>query len=481
MTKEEFWAEYTPAERSRFIFHTAVAVCCLPLYILLPAQFQLLISPYLFFLAVRPKSECLLPIILHCLYGSQQRFVFILGCFTYVLFNFMKLRRYSLHWLFLFYMMLMPYFAWFFYQKLGMPRFVPGIGDMVGGLFSHLVFSCAFWAALVVKKTGRPFFRGMVVWAFVLLVVMSAVGGGTGIDTDGSVRSRTIFSRCIFWAIPFLSATLSYLIASRRKDYGPEKCLAAFGCFVIILDFFHLTKCDVTFTQLGLCVLSSVISWVYVRWRKAIAKWLSPLPLFVISNVIVLLSPQLVEKYGGLYKSEGDYSDMSMTSFDSLMKKIQRKTVDDRAEMWALTIKYIRNDILRNPIWVKPTPYMEVEVESRKGSWTAYFTVASHNTMLNLIRFYGFYGGFGLYILYLWFFCRWRNRDFMLRNKHSPLVVVMAVCIAEGVVGGHTGHYVVNFEFGPLLFVSLGACWGVDYWSRRNPRCANPVLVEWRR
>ena len=130
MTKNEFWAGYTSVERSRFISHVALAVVCLPFYYLFPFHFGLVTSPYLFFLAIRPKNEYLLPVILHTLYGSQQRAFFILGCFLYVLFHFPELRRYSLHWLYLFYMLLLPYFIWFFWQKLSMPRNVPGVGDI---------------------------------------------------------------------------------------------------------------------------------------------------------------------------------------------------------------------------------------------------------------------------------------------------------------------------------------------------------------
>jgi len=470
MTKSEFWAEYSPTERRSFILHTTIAVICLPLYYLLPHHFGLLTAPYLFVLAIYPKNEYLLPVILHCLYGSQQKFFFCLGCFLYVLFHFAALRRYSLHWLYLFYMFLLPYFIWFFYQKLTMPRFVSGIGEVIGGLFAHTVFVVAFWATLVVKKTGRPFFRGMVIWALGLLLVMSFIGGGAMIDIEGTGEhaSRTVFSNHIFWAMPFLVSAFTFCQFSRRSDYDVEKLLSLFGCLIIVLDFFHLTKCDVTFTELGICVLSSLITFAAVRWNPRIVLQLTPLPLFFVSAYLVSLSPMFVEKYGGLHAGEGEYNKMSMTSMDSILKKLQRKSVDDRAAMWALTIKYIKSDILPNPIWVKPVPYMEVEAEKESGkTYKAYIAVASHNTMLNLVRFYGFYGGFGLYLLFVWYFCRKTNRVFMSRYSYLPIVAVMAVCISEGVVGGHTGHYVVGVPFGSVLFACLGACWGEGYWRDR--------------
>lgn len=485
MTQEEFWAEYTPVERQRFIAHTLVAVICLPLYYLFPFHFGLLTAPYLFYMAIRPKNEYLLPIILHCLYGSQQKFFLVLGCFLYVIVHFNELRRYSLHWMFLFYMLLLPYYLWFFWEKLHMPRYVAGVGEMIGGLFTHLVFVLAFWAALVVKKTGRPFFRGMVLWSFGLLVVMSFVGGGAMLDIEGTGEhaSRTVFSRHIFWAMPFIASTFSYCLFSRRKDYTVEKVISFAGSAIIVLDFFHLTKCDVTFTQLGMCIFASIITFISLRWSSRIVKALNPIPLFCLSAYIVLLSPMLIEKYGGMNSGEGKYNEMSMTSLDSLAKKLQRKSVDDRAAMWALTIKYIKNDIVPNPIWVKPVPYMEVDAELEGGkTYKAYIAVSSHNTMLNLIRFYGFYGGFGLYLLFVWYFSRRENRVFLTRYASLPMIVVMAVCISQGVIGGHTGHYVVGVPFGSVLFACLGACWGERYWKdRANGICRrvplSPVFI----
>jgi len=268
--------------------------------------------------------------------------------------------------------------------------------------------------------------------------------------------------------MPFLSSSYIYCQLSRRSNYTLEKILSFLGCMIIVLDFFHLTKCDVTFTQLGICIMASFITFCAVRFSPRFILTLSPLPLFAVSAYLVLLSPTLVEKYGGLNVETGEYNELSMTNMDSIMKKLQHKAVDDRAAMWALTIKYIKNDIIPNPIWVMPTPYMEVDAEQEDGrTYKAYVTVASHNTMLNLIRFYGFYGGFGLYFLYVWYFCRKENRMFLSCCSSSPVVVVMAVCIAQGVIGGHTGHYVVGVPFGSVLFACLGACWGEWYrWNR---------------
>ena len=320
------WDGYSPIERRRFLFHTTIAVCCLPLYYLFPIRFGLLMMPYLLFMGLAPKNEYLLPVILHMLYGSQQRYAFILGCFIYVLIHCFELRRYSLHWLYVFYMALLPYFLWYFWQKLHMPRFVDGVGQYIGGLFSHLLFSVAFWGAIVIKKTGRPVFRGLVLMSLILVLLMALIGGGASIDhSDGAGAAHTVHSFVCFFAISFLAASCTALFSKRTHGYELEKFCALIGCVVLALGFFRITKLPLSFTGLGLALLSIAMVWLVAKYRKKIVLSLTPLPLFIISNVIVLSSNRFVDKYRGLYRNEGEYGEMSMTSVDSVLKKLQRK------------------------------------------------------------------------------------------------------------------------------------------------------------
>lgn len=467
------WDGYSPIERRRFLFHTTIAVCCLPLYYLFPIRFGLLMMPYLLFMGLVPKNEYLLPVILHMLYGSQQRYAFILGCFIYVLIHCFELRRYSLHWLYVFYMALLPYFLWYFWQKLHMPRFVDGVGQYIGGLFSHLLFSVAFWGAIVVKKTGRPVFRGLVLMSLILVLLMALIGGGASIDRgDGEGATHTVYSFVCFFAISFLAASCAALFSKRTHGYVFEKFCALIGCVVLALGFFHITKFPLSFTGLGLALLSIAMVWLVAKCRKKTVLILTPLPLFIISNVIVLSSNRFVDKYRGLYKNEGEYREMSMTSVDSVLKKLQRKAVDDRASIWAGTIRYIRDDVMRSPIWLKPVPYMEVEMETGAGNkYIAKMVMASHNVMLNLVRNYGFYGGVGLYLVFVWFACRKKNREYLVFPLECPTLSIMAACLAQSIIGGHTGHYPTGSIVGPVIFCCYGACWGelrYYYEKKRN-------------
>jgi len=305
----------------------------------------------------------------------------------------------------------------------------------------------------------------MIAWALLLVIVMSVFGGYREVLTyvgeeEDKVR---VFSRLVFLAVPLLVASFAYFISARRQiGFELEKVASGFGCLVIVLSYLKFTRMSITFTLLGLALFAAVIVRVSVRWRPGIVKHLNPIVFFAISITITLMSPYLLERYGGTYKGYGSYDEMSVTSFDSLLKKLQRKAVDDRGHIWTVTINYIKEKIIPfEPIWTRPVPYMESYQEINGQRVKMFVEVGSHNTCLNLIRHYGFYGGLGLYLLYVAYFCRKDNRLFLLANKENFGVVIMAVSIAEGIVGGHTGHYPTSVTFGPALFMLLGLCWGI--------------------
>lgn len=457
-----FWAGYTPFERKRFLFHTVIAIACLPLYYLFPFKFGLFVSPYLFFLAVRPKNEYLFPIVIHMLYGTQQRYFFMLGCFIYVLLHCMELRRYALGWVYGLYMLALPYFLWFLWQKMQMPRFGSGIAENFGGLMTHFVFAPAFWGALVVKKTGRPFFRGMLAVSVGLLLAMSLLGGGASLDRgDGMGAERTVFSYLFFFAVAWIPSAFVFVMRQKVRGYAVEKFLCYVGILLIVFGFFHVLRFSLSFTGVGLGIFSAFLAWIS-GWHKVKTVLLILLPMcFALSAMFVLASEDFVYKYGSLYADEGAYNEMKVDSVDGVLKKLQRKSVDDRAAIWAHTINYIKNEILPSPIWVKPAPYMTMDMYTDGGRrYTVYLAVHSHNVMLNMIRYYGFYGGLALYVVYIWFVCKKETRGAFRELKQRPSVVVLATCIAEFIIGGHTGGYPLQPSVGIALFACLGACWG---------------------
>lgn len=455
--------EYSPSERQSFALHVAFAVACLPFYYLMPKSFGLLISPYVIFLAVCPKPQYLLPVIIHIAYGSQQRYFFCMGCFLYVLFHFNDLYRYGLRLMFGFYLFIFPFFAWYFFQKFAGPRYVGGIGEVTGGIGEYFVFSTAFWGVLVVKKLNRTFFRGLLVFMLFLLAILSFAGAKDE-DTGALITGVNMFSREVFFAMPLLVASVVYFFFRRRQGGMFEFMIAGIGTLIICLDFVHVLRMQVTFTNIGGCLLAALYVFLAAKRYRVLIRFFHPFVFLVVSCCVVLASAFFVEKYGGQYADEGKYEEMSVTDLNSFLKKLQRKAVDDRAQVWSYNIAHIKEEFFKNPIWVNVNPYLDqMTYVPGKGYVTVVTNMGSHNTMLQLLRRYGWYGGLGLYLLFVVYFSRRVNLKLLDFCNSGCAVILMATCLSQGVIGGHTGHYPVQLTFGPVLFSCLGACWRSYY------------------
>ena len=459
---------YTPQEKQSFWVHTLFAVACLPLYYFVPTLFGLVISPYLLYLALAPKPQYLLPVVLHMAYGSQQRYFFCMGCFIYALMHYDQLVRLSLHLIFCIYLAILPFFIWYLFQKINGPKWVGGIGEVTGGIGQYFVFSTVFWGALAINKIDRLFYRGFLVFSLMLILVVSLKSGNAGSPLQENGGARSLFSRELFFSIPFACGMFWYSLTAKRLDLRFELMLSGLCTVIFFLDFVGLLRYSTTFTQLG-SLLFTVFMIVVGRRMKNAYRWLNMFWFMLLSLVVVLVSARLVEKYGGLYDTSVRYEEIKRTDFSSLIEKLQRKAVDDRAQVWNVTIEHIKRMWKKKPIWIDISPYAEATVYvPGRGFVEIQMDMSSHNTMLELLRQYGFYGGLGLYVVFVLCFCRKINVQFLFQQQKSCHVVLMATCLSQAAVGGHTGHYPVLLTFGPVLFSCLGACWRIAHESQRQ-------------
>lgn len=455
--------KYSRAQIQSFYLHVAIAILCVPFYIVSPHTFGLLTSPYVFFLAIRPRPEFLLPIIMQMAYGGQQRYFFCLGCFVYVLFHSAQLRRYKVSWIYWIYMALTPFFVWFFYQKLMGPRYVGSIGEVTGGLGTFFLFSTFFWALLAVRNLDRRFFVGLLYWSLFLVLSVSVGAGGESASDD---EGFGFFSRSLFWAIPYIIVSSYCLMMQRRRQILP--LIASLGgTILLILDFVRILRYPITFTQTGLAIFA-VLTLIVARKFKSITKNLNPIFLFCLSTAVVLYSSELVATQGGKNADLGEYSEMSMTSISSIFQKLQRKVVDDRASLWGFYVEAIKKKLKDKPIWVDLDPVVRAVSQTATGEFVEWQTTMNpHNTALFLLWHYGLYGGFGLYLVYCIFFCRRDVREMLVLQSKNNTSILLSICLVQGVFGAHTGHYPVTLAMGPILFSVLGAAIRQGYEIKR--------------
>lgn len=467
MTKTSFFLDgcedYTPHERSAFFLHVSISLLSIPLNFV-SGYAGLLMFPYLLFLTFKARSYCLLPIIIVLAYSSPLRLVFVLGCFLYTCLHANQLRKYRLLGAWLFYLCLFPFFLWFFYKKITLPQELLGVGDLNAGWGTYFMFSCAFWAVLTMRKMGKTFFAGMLYWSLFLISLVSFVGTENMTASDDAYTG--IFCRQVFWAIPFCVAAFCFCLMEDGKSVFRYRIASGAGCLFLFLDWLGILHYDITFTQIGLSGIAVFFMFLAKRMPRLCLR-LHPMVFFALSFAVMLYSSKLVEKYAGLYADYGSYDEMKVTDLDSFFKKLQRKAVDDRARVWRFNLQAISDQLGKNPVWIEIKPYAEAVVYEPGQGWQyRQMTMDAHNTLLHLLRHFGIYGGLGLYLVYLYYFCRKENRKILVANARAPCLVVLSTCLAEGIIGGHTGHYPVILSFGPILFALLGSCWRVGYEER---------------
>lgn len=460
----ESYGDYTPQERASFFLHVSLALASVPLNFI-NGYAGLIIFPYLLFLTLKPRSQYLLPIIIILAYSSPLQLVFCFGCFFYVLFHMNQLRRYGLVRVWGLYLCISPFFIWYFYQKTQLAQRLLGVGDLASGFGTYFMFASAFWAVLSIRRVGITFVKGLLCWSLFLVMFVSILGTEHEPLNEMENTAR-IFCRQVFWAIPFCAATFCFFILERRRKFAWLGFGAGLGCFVLFLDIVGILRYKLSFTSMGLMLMSSFFVFLAMRMKKLCMR-LSPLLFFALSCAFVFYSSQLVKKYRGIGDEYGNYDEMKVTNVNTLWIKLQRKMINDRASVWAFNLESIKDQMRRNPIFLEVKPYAEAYV-NMDGNGFVYrqMLMDAHNTMLYLLRHFGLYGGLGLYILFVWYFCRRENRKIMIENSDRHFILVLSVCLAQGIIGGHTGHYPVTLPFGPVLFALLGSCWRVGYESR---------------
>lgn len=470
-TSLRFQDDYSPADKQAFLLNTLMSLASVPLSLFFGYS-GLVLMPYVLYMVFKPRSIYLLPLIIILAYSSPLRIVFCAGCFLYVMFHITELRRYKLLGAWLFYLCLAPFFIWYFHARLKMPRFVGGVGELTSGFGTYFMMACAFWAAIGIKQLGRTFYSGILYWSLFQIVHMSLLGSGAMDDTAAATRSGNIlFCRQSFLSIAIVCGSWLYCLLNKQMRQTKFAFISFVGVFLLGVDFLGLLRYKLTFTGLGL-MLATGFFVVMAKKFKRMCLHLNPMVFFAMSIAIVLYSDSLVEKYGGINANAGRYEDLQNTSIEAIFTKLQMKAIDDRASIWNINLSSIRRQMKIDPIWIDVTPVAQGIIYLEDRGYQEVTTVMSpHNTMLYLLRNYGFYGGAGLYLLYLWFFCRKENRRILVNLSGSPVCVILASCLAQGIVGGHTGHYPMILTFGPVLFSLMGACWRNGYEMDRVMKC----------
>lgn len=464
----EYEQDLSSVERAIMYRHVVIAVFCLPVYMAEPVLAGLILGPYVMWMVFAAKPALLLPLMIHMIHGSQQRYLALLACFIYSLLHVEAIARRKMLMPFILYLLSLPFFIWYTVMRYRVFGGGIGAGGTFEGLGYYFGISAFFWGLVAVRRIPPIVMRGFVMLCFINIV------------THFLFFMKIPFTRFLFWSLPFLVA-LAFWNAFISPHVGARSwgVMGSIALLVLLLGFLGMGEMPTTFTILG-NVMLSVIVLVFAKFAPKMLWLLAPvvvLPLLTIWMFHTIDSWYVNERGRG---SSIAYNDIQVRDLESLRYKLFRKTMTDRAPVWYASWDAVKKQFERDPIWV--------DVEQTFGDYS--FTdnlgrarevtmeLAAHNMLLEMMRLYGLYGGLGIYLLYLIIPSMRKVRESLRRHIATPYAPILACCIGHIIIGGQTGQYPISPQFTIYLFGLMGVC--VGRLTEKDAIRYYPLLDEYR-
>lgn len=460
MRPEEWCERFSPNERTRFLRCFWFAVISLFLYQIpsVGTLYGLVTGPFLMWMVFKGQPVYFLPLLIHFCYGRQQLYFILAACFAYSLLHSNQISRKGLLLPWLFYLALSPFFIWYTFERYRFFGGVFAVGGTLEGLGYYWSLSAFFWAAITIKRLPREFFDGLFWFSFSLYMVY-AVTAYLPVSFHYSrflMFAETYMPVYVFWSV----------VRKRRIDWKKFICAFAGSC-VYALGVARIWGPKITFSQAGHCLIAMSYLFFACSRFKWIARYTPPLLGLAISTVIVF---HTISVY---YDRRGDAvgagflydNDAQVKSIGQLLENFQFKAINDRGSVWTASWDSIQRQMRDSAVWIPPLAICG-EVRTDEGGFRA-IELTAHNTMLELWRQYGVYGGLGLFVCFAIIVSHKRLRMVLCEDACNWYGLLVAMCFGQVIGGAHTGQYILNLEFGFILFAALGACYGKTTAKRR--------------
>ena len=437
--------------RAQMIRHTLVALACVPLYIVAPALFGLAVAPYVIWMVFRGRPEMLVPLMIHMLHGSQQRYIILASCFIYSIAHIEVLFRRKLGGVFFLYLCSLPFFIWYTIERYR--TFGGGIG--AGGTFEGIGYyfgiSTFFWGMLAIGRLPAYVAKGMLWLCFGVVILHFAF------------FMVLPFTRFLFWGLPFLTVFAFWLwLQKRNRKFAKLQWLGIVTGVIMIVGFMGFSSMRITFTLLGTVAVGMLVL-VVAKYFRGMFWLLKPIVVLPLLTLWMFFTINRWEKEGKGYVDNTAYSDIKVRDWDSFKYKLFRKTMTDRAPVWYASWDAVRKQFDRDPVWVDVMPIygsIDLEGDLYRGGREVTVALAAHNMLLEMLRLYGAWGGLGIYLVFLIVSSLGIIKTRLALDIATPCAPILACCVAHVIVGGQTGQYPITPQFSFYLFGLMGVCVG---------------------
>ncbi|MDK9708685.1 MAG: hypothetical protein OEL83_16705 [Desulforhopalus sp.] len=382
-------------------------------------------------------------LLLHFLPGTLVSQTILLGCAILPLFKWRDLQRYRIQALYVVTVLPMALLGYVAVQKffaLGYSLTEIGVDlALYLGLFGF------FYGVLIAEQVNQVVIE-RVLWILLTCVLVHA---------SGLVEA---YIRYYFLALPILTVVaVASLIGSQKKIVSRPLIISPL-LFAPLMVFGRL---EVTFTLLLTVLVALLIILSNRFWRDfflgiSTGKVLCGVAISVMFYVMITAGERGASGY--LASNLRD-----VESWSDIFSALEFKAFGDRGVLWTGTWETL---VYANNVFPPIHPPL-VEFKPLRGSMQE-VTYGAHNIGLELLRQYGFAVGFVGISLYL-LMVGHAGKIFMSRSSNYLSMTVGAVVMANAVVGGLVGQFVLMNNFSYLLMGLLGVVFGQSSSGERWP------------
>jgi hypothetical protein len=418
--------------------HFMFAFLLLPVQNVLPEVIKLAFIPYILFLLFKKDPVYLPALIALITPGTTIAYGILISILIFTIVNINSLRKRGLGLLLLFALLPFPIFAYMTYiriteMNLGLIQSLTPLGYYLG-LFPF------FYGVMLSNKFTQKAFYGVVLVLFLLPLYQY-----TGL-LESSVR--------IYWlSFPlFFSINLYILLfKSTRKELLFPLGLMAF--------FFIVSNPTSKFTLIFASLVSFLVLYFKYKGRDFfLSLFTKKRTIFVFTLIVISLIYYSEASTRNLASQNIDYNELgTFDSWESFKSKLWYKAFGDRSVIWLGAWETILNsDYLYFP------PYEDIGYSfvNYKGDNIEDTEISSHNIAIELMRNYGVSVGLLIFLIYFLMMIKGPG-NYILKSNNKIFIVLAAVCIGTGFVGGLVGQYVLMITFSVGLLTLFGLFYGL--------------------
>jgi len=334
--------------------------------------FIIIIVPLVAYLVLSKKGDYFPALMIHCASGTSIIYVIFILMMVVCLINYREIARYKLLNLYcILLLVFLPFYLYLTCQRYALD------GDTIFGAFGYSSYYLCFWGGVycfLISKSicFKPQYLFYIILSLFLYWLIT--------DIKGS------YTRLAYAPLYIVQSFCVYFFVKNKN-------LLWIAILVITFPLMFANEHSVTFTELGISLLTILLTYTSVKNNHTISRWLSGPIVFIAISVLII--------YGAsVYSSMDIIATETGVDFSSKQEFVNRfwfKLFSDRAPFWNSAIQQL---FVVQP-WLPKHDMPELFTIKADGCEVDNSVFGGHCSPLELMRKFGIIMGVVLIFIYI--------------------------------------------------------------------------------